>query len=564
MKEKRLTHKVMVFELVLLFFLTAMLTVFAVSSISVVRDEVQKESEDRLDMLDALLNDRFSQIHTIVYHVLSRNSQELEDLQNSSESVRSHALQVLYNELSTYAVISGGYSAMVLFDSTYQVSLMSVPAALSYDEKQAVLAYVLHDAAGDSQPGWKLRILGGRAFLLRSYCWKSRVITALLLADDLLSSFEGKQTDRTFYIAAPSDPGSGMTVVSAAGRYDGDPRQSHGFVAERETEAYVLFCEAGSRAIRAGTMNVLILEAAVILLTLLSALYLGRLLNRAVVRPLSAMTKTMERIEDGELELRLQDKQNAYEFSKLTGTFNTLMDELLRMRILTYEKQIELRDLELQSMHLQLRPHFFLNAMTTISSLSREGKDKEIQTYIEALSKNIRYMFKSGLSTVPVSEEMEHVADYFAMQECRYPGCIFYYIDMESGAGNWEIPRMLVQTFVENAYKHAMSPDTLLTILIGVRMEEWRGERVLEIRIEDDGPGYPEHVLQEMRNRQNPTDASQGSHVGLRSIRRILELMYERDDLLELCNRKPHGCVSVIRLPEKPVRQKENVKTTGD
>mgnify|MGYP002240575675 CR=1 FL=1 len=63
--------------------------------------------------------------------------------------------------------------------------------------------------------------------------------------------------------------------------------------------------------------------------------------------------------------------------------------------------------------------------MTTISSLSMQGQNDSIKRYVEVLSKNIRYMFKSGMHTVPLSEEMQNVQYYYEMQELRYPGSVF-------------------------------------------------------------------------------------------------------------------------------------------
>ena len=87
---------------------------------------------------------------------------------------------------------------------------------------------------------------------------------------------------------------------------------------------------------------------------------------------------------------------------------------------------MEMQDSELRCIRLQLRPHFFLNAMTTISSLSMQGQNDSIKRYVEVLSKNIRYMFKSGMHTVPLSEEMQNVQYYYEMQELRYHGRVFY------------------------------------------------------------------------------------------------------------------------------------------
>ena len=99
----------------------------------------------------------------------------------------------------------------------------------------------------------------------------------------------------------------------------------------------------------------------------------------------------MIRMRDGEYTLRIRDEFTSSEFILLKDTFNELADEIVNLRIQSYEKQIDLQETELKCVRLQIRPHFFLNAMTTISSLSQREKNREIQRYIDALSKNIRY-----------------------------------------------------------------------------------------------------------------------------------------------------------------------------
>ena len=113
---------------------------------------------------------------------------------------------------------------------------------------------------------------------------------------------------------------------------------------------------------------------------------------------------------------------------------------------------------------------------------------------------------------------------------------------------------MVIQTFVENEYKYALSVDDVLTILIHVSLETLRGEEMLLIRIEDDGKGYPQDVLQYM-NGNAPHPANDGERIGLWGIRRMMALMYEREDLIQLANIEPHGCVNLIRVPRAPVHE---------
>lgn len=248
------------------------------------------------------------------------------------------------------------------------------------------------------------------------------------------------------------------------------------------------------------------------------------------------------------------------------------MDEIVNLRIQSYEKQIDLQETELRCVRLQIRPHFFLNAMATISSLSQRAKNREIQEYITALSKNIRYMFRSGLHTVALGEEIRHIENYFEMQELNYPNCVFYYIDIPEELEGWRIPQMLIHTVIENEYKYAVAMDQTLTILIRAEERVENGERMLCLQIEDDGGGYPGEVLknfareakEDSRGKEEETSRKSGERIGLRSIRRMLELMYERKELFEISNITPHGCRNVFYIPENPVQEvKETEETAG-
>lgn len=84
-------------------------------------------------------------------------------------------------------------------------------------------------------------------------------------------------------------------------------------------------------------------------------------------------------MKDGDYNLRIEENYSNQEFTLLKNTFNHLMDEIVGLKIQSYEKQIDLQETELRCVRLQLKPHFFLNAMTTISSLSQQAKNQEIQ-----------------------------------------------------------------------------------------------------------------------------------------------------------------------------------------
>ena len=77
---------------------------------------------------------------------------------------------------------------------------------------------------------------------------------------------------------------------------------------------------------------------------------------------------------------------------------------------------------------------------------------------------------------------------------------------------------------------------------------------MLKITIEDDGKGYPPEVLEAM-NSKDAHPSADGNRVGLWSIRRVLELMYERQGLAQFSNITPHGCMNTIYVPRKPLHE---------
>lgn len=94
---------------------------------------------------------------------------------------------------------------------------------------------------------------------------------------------------------------------------------------------------------------------------------------------------------------------------------------------------------------------------------------------------------------------------------------------------------MLLHTFVENEYKYAVKIDSVLSILIQAKVLLKEGEEMLYIRMEDDGVGFPEQVMQYM-NFESEDPSREGHHVGLWNIKRTMEVLYQKRELIHLSN----------------------------
>lgn len=562
MKKKKLIGRIISYMAILIVLLAALLAVYAFSSYSILNDELQTEATGILDVYGGQLKSRVTQMDTALKNLLLQNQAKLLLLKSTEEAKRFYASQDIHNSISDAVQTDKSVNAFVVADNDYGICVDAAAKSLGYWDRTALREYTVACASREDIPKtWQFVTLRGRAYLYKMYVYRGRAAAAYTTVDDFLATVPRADGDAQSLILTDTD---GIIIGFTGSALNAQQVGANLFTIQTQgtrAEPYViaegqvlLHLRIRSVIVWNQTRIVMAVILAVIIITLIFGALIVRYISREMVRPMESMTEDMRRM-DGETDtLRIKDDYGTEEFTQLKDTFNRLMDTIVHLRIQTYEKRIELREMELKSIRLQLRPHFFLNAITTLSSLGSQGKEQEMKTYADALSRNIRYMFKSGFHTVPVREEIRHVENYFAMQECKYPGCIFHFTDLPQELEEWRIPQMVIQTFVENEYKYALSVDDVLTILIHVSLETLQDEEMLLIRIEDDGKGYPQDVLQYM-NGNTPHPANDGERIGLWGIRRMMALMYEREDLIQLANIEPHGCVNLIRVPRAPVHE---------
>ncbi|MGG6310640.1 sensor histidine kinase [Paenibacillus macerans] len=273
-----------------------------------------------------------------------------------------------------------------------------------------------------------------------------------------------------------------------------------------------------------------------------------KLLARDILQPVLELVKAAKDVEKGRTSFPEPSGHFSIEFMKLFHSFDSMVREITDLKIHTYEEKIERSRTELKYLQMQIRPHFFLNAISTINSLTYQNKNEEIRMLIQLLSQHLRYMFKGGLVLVPLEEEMKHVDNYVCMQEIRNPDQIFCMTDIDMATARIHIPQFLVQTFVENIFKHALTFGEMLSIFIRSSLVELEDKRYLHISIEDNGGGFPTNMLQ-AAGHSSMESAEASRQVGISNIRRTLQLLYKREDLLKLSNAEPLGARVEILIP---------------
>jgi sensor histidine kinase YesM len=561
-KNKSFIRVFIIYLLILTTLMLMVVGIFSISSIGILVDEIKETSEAFLTIYSNEMENSIKELDVDIKSVASQK-EDLAKIKSKQEKEQSLAAISLHSYLKQIFVTQVEADAIVIYENKNHTCLDMVNSSVSFSEKQVLREYTKSTIEDSSivSGEWDFITLNGQIYFLKILKTKEHAIAVYKAAKNISNALDDDNGNRSILVV--NEEG----LIGKIWGVEDEAIQVNSSINNLGHEKYYLI----KRPIVNGQLEMFCLKSksdlfkqasvgmiTVFLITLITLgfiIYLIRYIQKEIIRPMQSMMKDLKQISDGDYQNRIEANFNTNEFEMLKDVTNHMVDEIIGLKIQTYEKQIQLQDMELQSIRLQLKPHFFLNALTTISSLNSQNQRDKITSYINSLSKNVRYLFRAGLYTVTISEEVRHVIHYFEMQELKYPNAILYFIDLPKELEDWRIPQLLIHTFIENEYKYAVSIDEPLTLLIKISKQKQNQENMLLIEIEDDGKGYPQEVLDYLNGiTQNPSE--KGTRVGLWSIKNMLELMYERKNLLVVQNIKPHGCLNQIYIPIKPKHER--------
>ncbi len=145
-------------------------------------------------------------------------------------------------------------------------------------------------------------------------------------------------------------------------------------------------------------------------------------------------------------------------FLLLFGLFYLWVVLQNRMVAKRFEKDRLISQLRLQSIKSQLDPHFTYNALNAVGSLIYKGERDLAYQYLRGLTDLLRMVSAdSSQVTWSVLEELEFVNRYLEIEKLRFREKFIYTVTVkEDRLNGFELPKMSVLTFVENAIKHGL------------------------------------------------------------------------------------------------------------
>jgi sensor histidine kinase YesM len=199
-----------------------------------------------------------------------------------------------------------------------------------------------------------------------------------------------------------------------------------------------------------------------------------------------------------------------------------------REQLLTLQKH--LAESQLAQLKAQLQPHFLFNALNTISSLMQvdvERADRLLTRLADLLRSSLQ---ASTRDVTSLREELKLLELYAQIMQERFAGRVTLAWHIADDALDAQVPAMLLQPLLENAFKHGVerSRDP-----VAIRISAVRRADLLEVTIHNTGSAL---------------SATPANGIGLRNCRERLELLYGARASLEL-TQDADGVSARLTLP---------------
>jgi signal transduction histidine kinase len=180
----------------------------------------------------------------------------------------------------------------------------------------------------------------------------------------------------------------------------------------------------------------------------------------------------------------------------------------------------------------QMNPHFVFNALNSVRALITEDPQKA-KKGINQLSKLLRSsLLTERKKTIALSEELETITDYLALEKIRYEDRLEWKITVDPACAKAQIPPMLLQTLVENGIKHGISRSVKGGV---IELSAQRADNMIQISVINPGHLKPSKEKNE--------------GVGLLNSQNRLQLLYGKTAQIELQPLNKNQVCAIVTLP---------------
>lgn len=157
----------------------------------------------------------------------------------------------------------------------------------------------------------------------------------------------------------------------------------------------------------------------------------------------------------------------------------------------------ELRNSKLSALKAQMNPHFIFNSLNSIQEFVLLNDKKSANSYLSKFASLMRLTLDhSNQDSIPLEEEVSLLRLYLDLEKMRFEESIEveFVTDARILPMGIYIPSMIIQPFIENAFKHGLLHKEKGDKRLIVKMEN-QPDNLLKVVIEDNGIGRRKTAL---------------------------------------------------------------------
>ena len=246
---------------------------------------------------------------------------------------------------------------------------------------------------------------------------------------------------------------------------------------------------------------------------------------RRITKPIKELEQHMNNFNNDLSKINLKGDVSV-EILSLQNHFNEMIDKIKY-----------LREYEINALYSQINPHFLYNTLDTIIWMAEFQDTEKVISITKALSNFFRISLSNGKEKIPLKEEINHIKEYLYIQKQRYEDKLEYKISIQEELENIEVPKIILQPFVENAIYHGIKNlDTTGIISIYSQIIENK----IELIIEDNGIGFEAAKKQALMKMGG---------VGIKNVNKRIQYYYGNEYGAKIDSSFKAGARIIITLP---------------
>ena len=200
--------------------------------------------------------------------------------------------------------------------------------------------------------------------------------------------------------------------------------------------------------------------------------------------------------------------------------------------------EAQLAQAQLESLRIQLHPHFLFNTLNGIVGLVRDNKNDAAVTMLVGLSDLLRRALEhSTQQEVELREEINFLELYLNIQQMRFSDRLTVKFDIEPRTSKALVPSLILQPLAENALRHGIG-QSVGSGFIQISSHAENGS--LRLSVVDNGAGLPSNW-----------QLKSGTGIGMTNTAARLQQLYNDNHRFDIRNRDAGGVEVVVVIPFK-------------